>query len=189
MALLAQASDEGLALADRQFAGSGNMTEALPALTALVHHGGPTAERRLGEFHDRWQNDPLVLDKWLAVQATSPQPDALARVRALAEAPGFEWKNPNKFRSLIGAFAAANPSRFHASDGEGYRFVADWLIRLDAVNPQTAARVAGVFETWARYDPGRQARMRSEMERMTALPDLSRNTREIVERMLGAASA
>ena len=185
MALMAQSSDEGLALADRQFAGAGSMSEALPALTALVHYAGPTAEARLAEFHDRWQADPLVLDKWLALQATSPQPDTLARVRALAEAPGFEWKNPNKFRALIGAFAAANPSRFHEGNGEGYRFVTDWLVRLDAVNPQTAARVAGVFETWARYDEARRALMRAEMERMTALPDLSRNTREIVERLLG----
>ncbi len=113
----------------------------------------------------------------------------MARVRGLAEAPDFQWKNPNKFRALIGTFAAANPSRFHAGDGEGYRFVADWLIRLDAVNPQTAARVAGVFETWPRYDGGRQALMRAEMERLVAVPDLSRNTREIVERMLGAATA
>ena len=189
MALLAQSSAEGLALADRQFAGAGNMSEALPALTALVHYAGPTAEARLAEFHERWRDDPLVIDKWLALQATSPQPGALARVRALAEAPDFEWKNPNKFRALIGAFAAANPSRFHAADGEGYRFVADWLTRLDAVNPQTAARVAGVFETWRRYDRPRQAQMRAEMQRLIALPDLSRNTREIVERMLGATAA
>ena len=189
MALLAQSSEEGLALADRQFAGAGSMSEALPALTALVHYAGPTAEARLAEFHERWRDDPLVIDKWLALQATSPQPGVLARVRALAEAPDFEWKNPNKFRALIGAFAAANPSRFHAADGEGYRFVADWLTRLDAVNPQTAARVAGVFETWRRYDRPRQAQMRAEMQRLVALPDLSRNTREIVERMLGAMAA
>ncbi len=187
MALLARSSDEGLALADRQFAAADNMSEALPALTALVHCGAPSAEARLAEFHYRWKQDALVVDKWLSLQATSPQPDALARVRALAEAPDFEWKTPNKFRALVGAFAAANPSRFHAADGSGYRFVTDWLIRLDAVNPQTAARVAGVFETWRRYDQGRQALMRAEMERMTALPDLSRNTREIVERLLAAA--
>jgi aminopeptidase N len=186
MALLAQSSAEGVELADRQFAGADNMSEALPALAALAHNGAPTAERRLAEFHDRWQADPLVVDKWLALQATAPKPETLTRVRALADAPEFEWKNPNKFRALIGAFAAANPSRFHASDGGGYRFVADWLIRLDAVNPQTAARVAGVFETWARYDEPRQALMQAEMARITAVPDLSRNTREIVERMLGA---
>ncbi|HET7410571.1 MAG TPA: aminopeptidase N [Paracoccaceae bacterium] len=186
MALLAQASNEGRALADRQFADADNMSESLPALTALVHYGAPTAGARLAEFQDRWQADPLVLDKWLALQASSPQPDTLARVRALAEDPDFEWKNPNKIRSLIGVFAAGNPSRFHAADGSGYRFVADWLMRLDAINPQTAARVAGVFETWARYDAGRQEKIRAEMERILALPDLSRNTREIVERMLGA---
>ena len=185
MALLAQASDEGRALADRQFAHADNMSESLPALTALVHYGAPAAEKRLAEFHERWRHDALVVDKWLVLQASSPQADTLDRVRALAEAPEFEWKNPNKFRSLIGVFAAANPSRFHAADGSGYRFVADWLIRLDTINPQTAARVAGVFETWARYDAGRQAKIRAEMERILALPELSRNTREIVGRMLG----
>jgi aminopeptidase N len=184
MALLAQSSDEGVALADSQFTTANNMSEVLPALTALVHCGAPTAAERLEAFRARWQSDPLVIDKWLTLQATAPQPDTLARVRVLAEAPEFEWKNPNKFRALIGAFAAGNPSRFHAADGAGYGFVSDWLIRLDAVNPQTAARVASLFETWRRYDAGRQALMRLQMERMTALPDLSRNTREIVERLL-----
>src|SRR5690606_39156267 len=88
MALLAQSSDQGQALADRQFADADNMSEALPALTALVHTGAPTAGVRLAEFHDRWKDDPLVLDKWLALQASSPQPDTLGRVRALAEDPG-----------------------------------------------------------------------------------------------------
>lgn len=184
MALLAQSSERGQMLADRQFAQSNSMSEALPALTALVHYGAPTAEARLAEFHERWKDDGLVIDKWLALQASAPRPDTLDRVRALAEAPDFEWKNPNQFRALIGGFAAANPSRFHAADGSGYRFVADWLMRLDRVNPQTAARVASVFETWARFDEGRQARMRAAMERILGLPELSRNTREIVERLL-----
>src|SRR5690625_4138585 len=123
MMLLVASGEEGHALADRQFRAADNMTEALPALTALVHHGAPTAEERLVEFHARWKDDALVLDKWLTLQATSPQPDTLARIKALAEAPDFGWKNPNKFRALIGAFAMANPTRFHAADGSGYRFV------------------------------------------------------------------
>src|SRR5690625_1172319 len=185
MALLAVTGADGLALADRQFAEADNMSEALPALTALVYHGAPTADERLAEFHARWKDDALVLDKWLMLQATSPQPDTLARVKALAEAPDFDWKNPNKFRALIGAFAMANPVRFHAEDGSGYRFVTDWLIRLDAVNPQTAARIVGTFESWAHHDRERQDKMRGELQRLLDRPALSRNTREIVERILG----
>lgn len=185
MMLLAAAGEEGLALADRQFRAADNMTEALPALTALVHHGARTAEERLAEFHARWRDDALVLDKWLTIQATSPQPDTLSRITALAGAPDFDWKNPNKFRALIGAFAMANPTRFHAADGSGYRFVTDWLIRLDPANPQTAARMAGAFESWARYDSDRREKMQAEMKRLLEQPGLSRNTREIVERIRG----
>ena len=119
------------------------------------------------------------------LQATAPGAATLDRVRELTDHPSFDWKNPNRFRSLIGAFGMANPTGFHRADGAGYRFFTDWLIRLDKLNPQTTARLAGVFETWRRYVPDLQDRMKSEMERMAALPDLSKNTREIVERMLG----
>ena len=186
LALLAEASSAGLALAEKQFEQADNMTMSLPALRALVHEGAGTAETALGRFHDLWENDPLVVDKWLSLQAMAPGAENLARVEALTEHPSFDWKNPNKFRSLIGVFAMANPTAFHAADGTGYRFVVDWLLKLDAVNPQTTARLAGVFETWRRYTADRQDLMRAEMERMTALPDLSKNTREIVERILAA---
>ena len=88
------------------------------------------------------------------------------------------------FRSLIGAFAMANPTGFHRADGQGYRFVTDWLIRLDALNPQTTARLAGVFESWRRYTSDRQVMMKEQMKRIAAVETLSRNTREIIERIL-----
>ena len=183
LALLARRPD-GAALAAAQ-AGARNMSERLPALTALDHVGAPEAEAALAKFAEDWGHDPLVMDKWLTLQATSPRPDALARVRRLAEEPEFPWRNPNRFRSLIAAFAA-NHVRFHAADASGYRFLADWLIRLDPLNPQTAARVAGAFETWRRYDAGRQAAIRAELARIAGTEGLSRDMGEMVGRMLEA---
>ena len=185
LALLAQASPVGIALAARQFETADNMTNSMAALKALVDHDAPEAKAALARFYDLWKSDPLVVDKWLSLQAMAPGGDTLARVEELTGHESFDWKNPNKFRSLIGVFAMANPTGFHAVDGSGYRFVTDWLIKLDAVNPQTTARLAGVFETWGRYTEDRQALMKAEMARMAALPELSKNTREIIERMLG----
>ncbi len=182
--LAATGSADAFALAGAQFGAADNMSDALPALTALVHEGAPVADTLLEDFHIRWQHDPLVIDKWLALQASAPLPGTLARIEALTGHPSFDWKNPNKFRSLIGVLAAANPVVFHRSDGAGYRFLADWLIRLDAVNPQTTARVTGAFETFRSYDTARQELMRAELERVAAVESLSKNTREMVERML-----
>ena len=184
--LLASGGPEADALTERQFDEADNMTDRLAALVMLVHAGRTGAAARLDAFHAVWKDDPLVIDKWLSVQATAPVPGTLERVRALTAHPSFEWKNPNRFRSLIATFAMANPVNFHAADGSGYRFVADWLMRLDPVNPQTTARVAGCFETWKRYEPKRQALMKAELSRIAAAESLSKNTREIVERILEA---
>ena len=175
----------GFALAEAQFKGSSNMSDALPALTVLVHEGAPLVAQHLDAFYSRWHADPLVVDKWLALQASAPLDETLDRVDALTRHAAFDWKNPNKFRSLIGVLAAANPVVFHRADGASYHFVADWLIRLDALNPQTTARIAACFETFRRYDETRQGLIRGELERMAAVETLSRNTREMVERMLG----
>jgi aminopeptidase N len=104
-------------------------------------------------------------------------------VERLARHPDFDWRNPNRFRALIGSFAA-NPAGFHRADGAGYALVVDWLIRLDPVNPQTAARLAAGLGTWRMFDAGRQACMRTELERLAARPGLSRDTGEIVGRLL-----
>ncbi|MEM9781941.1 MAG: DUF3458 domain-containing protein, partial [Pseudomonadota bacterium] len=170
--------------AEAQYDGADNMTERLSALTLLTHFGRPGADARLADFRATWQADELVMDKWFAVQATAPVPDALNRVVALTEHPAFNWKRPNRFRSLVATFAMANPVRFHAGDGAGYNFLVDWLLRLDRLNPQTAARVTGAFESWRRYDDTRQAHARTAMQRLADDTALSRNTREIVERLL-----
>ncbi|MEL6280228.1 MAG: aminopeptidase N C-terminal domain-containing protein, partial [Pseudomonadota bacterium] len=116
---------------------------------------------------------------------TSPQPNVLEQVVALTEHPAFEWKNPNKFRALIGAFAMANPVGFHRADGGGYRFFTDWLIRLDPVNPQTTAKLTGAFESWRRYDNARQSMMTTELRRLQNTEGLSKDTSEMVGRLLG----
>ena len=160
----------------------------MSALALLVAHG--QAEAALAAFHAAWAHDRLVIDKWFAVQAAGTSPDrAVETVAALTRHPDFDWRNPNRFRSLIGSFAAGNPAGFHRADGEGYRLVVDWLIRLDPVNPQTAARLAAGFGTWQMFDARRRGLMRAELERLAALPGLSRDTGEIVGRLLRGAEA
>ena len=171
------------ARARQLFEQADNMTEALGALSCLIETG--TAEDALARFRARWQGDRLVMDKWFAVQLAHCLPaTATALAARLAEDPAFEWKNPNRFRALMGGLAA-NHAGFHKADGAGYRFYADWLIRLDPVNPQTAARMSTAFETRARYDAGRQARMRAELERIAGTEGLSRDLTEMVTRLLG----
>lgn len=180
--LMARSPDAGEA--ERQFETAENMTERMAALTTLVIHD--RAEAALARFHGDWRHDPLVLDKWFAVQAIcTPPARAVETVTALARHEDFDWRNPNRFRSLIGAFAGANPAGLHRPDGAGYRLVIDWLARLDPVNPQTAARIAASLGTWRWFDHDRQALMRGELERLAALPGLSRDTGEIVARLLG----
>ena len=176
--------DRSVAMAENQYDAADNMTDQLPALTVLVHTSAEPAARALERFYDRWKSDPLVLGKWFGVQATAPTPETLEKVAALTEHPAFEWKNPNKFRALIGAFAVANPTNFHRKDGAGYRFFADWLIRLDPVNPQTTAKMIGAFETWRRYDAERRTLMRTELERISAAEGLSKDSAEMVARLL-----
>ncbi|MEM6438823.1 MAG: aminopeptidase N [Pseudomonadota bacterium] len=174
----------GAALAQAQTRAEG-MSERLPALTALVHARGEGAAEALAAFEADWSQDALVMDKWFAVQATAPGEGALARVEALTEHEKFTWRTPNRLRSLVGAFAA-NHAAFHAADGSGYRFLAGWLMKVDALNPQTAARMAGAFETWRRYDDGRQGLIRAELERILAREGCSKDMGEIAGRILAA---
>jgi aminopeptidase N len=171
------------ALAKRQFDGAGNMTDQLAALAVLA--GIDSAERTaaLAAFHAKWHDDPLVLDKWFSIQASSPLPETVAHVRALSAHADFDLRNPNRIRALVGAFAA-NQVRFHDATGAGYRFLADIVIQLDPSNPQVAARIVGPLGQWRRMDAARQALMQSESRRILALPGLSTNTYEIVSKSL-----
>ena len=180
---LATALDPEARAARAQFAAAGNMTERMAALGLLVAHG--QGERELAAFHADWAHDRLVVDKWFAVQGSRTPPEAAAEtVERLTRADDFDWRNPNRFRALVGSFAAGNPAGFHRADGAGYRLFVDWLCRLDPVNPQTTARMAASLDTWRMFDAGRQRLIRAELERLAALPGLSRDTGDIVGRLL-----
>jgi aminopeptidase N len=175
---------EGAALALRQFHESDNMNDTMGALTALNDSARPERDEALQVFHERWRDDPLVMDKWFTLQAVSVRSDTLERVQRLMGHPLFSLTNPNKARALIGAFASANPVRFHARSGAGYRFVADRILELDPLNPQIAARLARAFVRWRRYDEPRQSLMKAELQRVAARAGLSKDVFEVVSKSL-----
>ncbi|MDU8911125.1 aminopeptidase N [Aestuariicoccus sp. MJ-SS9] len=181
--LAMQSRLDGGAAAQAQFDSADNMTLQLSALTCLIRAGA--AETALTRFHDQWQGDRLVMDKWFGLQvAVAPPKDAADVAATLTAHPLFTLKNPNRFRAVLGALAG-NHAGFHRADGAGYRLLADWLITLDDLNPQTTARMCSAFQTWKRYDAARQALIRAELERIMAKPKLSRDTGEMVGRILG----
>lgn len=175
--------EEFHALCLNQFEAATNMTDALAALTALANADTEKRETALQRYYDKWQQEALVVDKWLAVQAGSRLPDTLARVQGLMGHPAFSLKNPNKVYALIGSFRA-NQRHFHAADGSGYAFLAEQVIALDRFNPQVAARLARGFDRWRKFDAGRQAHARAALERIRDSGELSRDMREVVSRIL-----
>jgi aminopeptidase N len=170
-------------LAAAQFDAADNMTDRQGALMVLCGLDTPAREERLAAFYDRYRDNALVIDKWFTLQALSLHPDVIAHVRKLAEHPDFTLKNPNRVRSLHMAFAG-NPKGFHKADGEGYRMVADVILALDPINPQTAARFVPSLGRWRRIEAGRAALMKAELERILAAGNLSRDTFEQVSRSL-----
>ena len=165
-----------------QFKSADNMTEQLSALGLII--AADIKGDCIGDFYNQWRSDSLVIDKWFAIQITSAPPKkALEIVKKLSSHVDFNWKNPNRFRSLIGSFAMM-PCSFHMADGSGYEFVANWLIKLDKVNPQTAARMCAVFETWKRYDKKRQILMTTQLRKIQTSNGLSKDAAEIVNKIL-----
>ena len=173
-----------VATATAQFERAETMTDVLAALGVLADIECPERTRALAEFHAKWRNDPLVLDKWFATQALSRLARARDDVAALMGHPDFDLGNPNRVRSLVGAFGV-NRVAFHGGDGAGYRLYADTILTLDPRNAQLAARMVPALGRWRRFDAARQAAMRGELERIRAAPALSRNTLEMVTRSLG----
>jgi len=171
-------------MAAAQYDAADNMTDRQGALMVLagLRTAGRTA--RLIDFYNRHQGNPLVVDKWFSLQAMSLHPQAIEHVRALAEHPDFTLRNPNRVRALYMAFAG-NQGAFHAADGSGYRMIADLILALDPLNPQTAARFVPALGRWRRIEPVRAALMRGELERIAAAGNLSRDTHEQVSRSLG----
>ena len=159
------------------------MTDMIAGLAALTRMESPLRDGAFTNFHDRFRGDPLVLDKWMSLQAGSPLPDTITAVRSLMKHPAFDIRNPNRVRALVGAFSG-NHLRFHNADGSGYRLVGEVIRALDPVNPQVAARMAGAFESWRRYDPARQDLMRTELKSIRGLAGISPNLFEVTGKML-----
>ncbi|WP_343583137.1 aminopeptidase N [Pseudomonas viridiflava] len=168
-----------------QFEHCDNMTERLTALAVLVNSPFEAERAKaLEAFAEHFKDNPLVMDQWFSVQAASTLPAGLARVKALMQHPAFTLKNPNKVRALIGAFAGQNLVNFHAADGSGYRFLADLVIELNALNPQIASRQLAPLTRWRKYDDARQALMKGELERILASGELSSDVYEVVSKSL-----
>jgi len=167
-----------------QYAAADNMTDRQGALMVLCGLDDPAREELLADFRRRYDGNALVIDKWFSLQAGSLHPRALAHVQALAGHPDFTMSNPNRVRALYMSFAV-NAGAFHAADGAGYRMIADLILALDPVNPQTAARFVPPLGRWRRIEPTRSALMKAELERIVAAPGLSRDTLEQVTKSLG----
>jgi aminopeptidase N len=176
--------DDARARCVAQYRRAGNMTDTVAALVAINDSAGEEREILSAEFASRWAHEPLVLDKWFALEASTARPDALERVRARMRHPAFDARNPNRVYALIGTFAMANWRRFHDRTGEAYRFLADEVLALDRTNPMVAARLVGAFNRWARFDSERSALQRAELERIARVDDVSGNVREIVTKAL-----
>ncbi|RFU12091.1 aminopeptidase N [Rhodobacteraceae bacterium W635] len=173
---------DGPPRARAHYDGADNMTDQLAAFGCLLDAGDTEIAAR---FHEDWHGDRLVMDKWFMMQIAHAAPgEAVSRAKILTEHPDFDWKNPNRFRSVVAGLAAGNPAGFHDPSGAGYAFLADWLLRLDAVNPQTAARMSTAFETWRRYDTDRQGMIEAQLRRIDRAEGLSRDLGEMVGRML-----
>jgi aminopeptidase N len=182
--LMAAGAEDAPALARRQYDEADNMTDRQGALGALASSDSPERHGALAAFYERYRADSLVLDKWFTVQALSTRDDTLAAVEALAGHPDFTLSNPNRMRSLVGAFAS-NQRAFHDSSGRGYRFLADMILAVDRLNPQTAARLVPPLGRWRRFDPARQDLMKAELERIVATPGLSKDVFEQASKSLG----
>jgi aminopeptidase N len=181
--LMAAGADGAAALARRQYDEADNMTDRQGALSVLANSDSPERQGALAAFYDRYRGDPLVLDKWFTVQAVSARDDALDQVLALARHPDFTLANPNRMRSLVGAFAA-NQRAFHDKSGRGYRFLADMILAVDRLNPQTAARLVPPLGRWRRFGEARQELMKTELERIVATPGLSKDVFEQASKSL-----
>ena len=184
--LMAVGDNGSVSLSIEQFNNAQNMTDQIAALGQLSHLDHSQSTPFLNSFYEQWKHENLVIDKWFTLQACSEKPTSLDDIKALIEHPDFDMKTPNRVRSLIGAFASANPLRFNAADGSGYTFIADNIIELDAINPQIAARLANSLSRWKKFDINRQQLIKFQLTRIQAHQPLSKDVLEIVTRSLDA---
>ena len=181
--LMAAGGAEAEELCRAQYRAGENMTDVMAALSLIADSDMPDRPAILEDFAARWQRDPLVMDKWFAVQAMSQRADTLDQVKALQAHAAFSIRNPNKVRALIGSFCSGNPVRFHAADGAGYVFLADRVLDLDPLNPQVAARMLRIMARWRRFDPQRQELMHAQLARIAAA-QVSKDVYEVASKSL-----
>jgi len=177
-------SQNAIDLAYQQFRQADNMTDQYAALSCLSHCNGPERQQALQQFEQQWQHENNVMNKWFAVQASSSLPNTLTQVQQLMLHKQFHISNPNKVRALIGSFAMRNPSAFHQEDGEGYRFLKEQVLALDAINPQIAARMVRPLMSWRHIEPQRAALMREQLQHIAGHAGLSGDVYEIVSKSL-----
>jgi aminopeptidase N len=177
-------ASEAIARAKSQYENADNMTDRMAALETLALHDRPERAAALEDFYKRYAADPLIIDKWLSLQAAIPEPATLDRVRALTGHPAFSTGNPNRIRALIGSFAQVNHTQFNRADGAGYDFVANFVLSLDPKNPQVAARLMGAFRSWRALEAKRRDRAEAVLRRVAAAPSLSSDVHDIVARTL-----
>jgi aminopeptidase N len=177
-------ASEAIARAKSQYENADNMTDRMAALETLALHDRPERAAALEDFYKRYADDPLIIDKWLSLQAAIPEPATLDRVRALTGHAAFSTGNPNRIRALIGSFAQVNHTQFNRADGAGYDFVADFVLSLDPKNPQVAARLMGAFRSWRALEAKRRDRAEAVLRRVAAAPSLSSDVHDIVARTL-----
>ena len=182
--LVAGGGKSGLKMVKAYYDTARNMTDTMAALSILSNEETAASKAAFADFYDRWKDDHIVIDKWFAMQATSHAANAVSRVRKLTQHPLFNITNPNKVRSVYGAFAHGNQVRFNDASGEGYALLASAILELDGFNPQVAARMAGAFENWRMFEPGRQALAQKAIQSIAAKPGLSPDTDEIVSKIL-----
>ena len=176
--------DDAIARAFAQYRDADNMTDRMAALDTLSQHDRPERKQAFEDFYKRYADDPLIIDKWLSLQAAIPEAATLDRVKALTAHPAFSVANPNRVRALIGSFAQVNHTQFNRADGKGFDFVADFVLALDPKNPQVAARLMGAFRSWRALEAKRRGRAEATLRRIAATPSLSRDVQDIVARTL-----
>jgi aminopeptidase N len=182
--LAATQRSDAILLAAQQYREANNMTDRMAALSTLSLCDVPERAAALGDFYARYADDPLIVDKWLTLQATIPEPATLDRVKALTQHPAFSFANPNRVRALIHAFALGNQKEFNRADGAGYDFIVDTVLALDPKNPQVAARLLSALKSWRVLEPGRRARAEVALRRVAAATSLSLDVSDIVQRAL-----
>lgn len=181
--LVSTEDESSAAMCLDQFSAGSNMTDVMAALMLIADSDLSQREQVLADFAQRWQHDPLVMDKWFSVQAMAHHPQVLQRIQVLMQHPAFSITNPNKVRALIGAFVMNNPVGFHAANGAGYRFLLDRVLELDPLNPQVAARMLRALSRWQRYDENRQSLMREQLQCILDA-EVSRDVYEVASRSL-----